>query len=326
MSFMTMALGLTVAISSLRVFGDERVVFWREAAPGSGMKLDMLAYFVAKNLVEVPRLILLTAFFVLALYPTVTPGTSLGDLLLTSCVAAFAVSGLAYLASIALKPLAAQLVVVIYVLVAVMFSGLATRLATLSENNLFWAASYLSYARVTLLYTKIIIETHRGPSLCLVLPNLVFVLARAPTSRYARWHGELVFLTTVKSMSVAWRMPPTYYKGSSYSTLASLIVLGYTPQDITIWVDTILLVLLGIFFRILAFYSLILFNRDKRGLQTLWQMCIYWVVNPLDRWSRRRKERRSLRLDAASANARYPEGFLAPNPSPDSTAHKRTLE
>jgi hypothetical protein len=134
MSFMTMALGLTVAISSLAVFGDERVVFWREAAPGSGMHLDMLAYFVAKNLVELPRLVLLTVFFVMSLYPTVTPAITWGALLSYSCCASFAVSGLAYLASIALKPLKAQLVVVIYVLVAVMFSGLATKLQSLSDN------------------------------------------------------------------------------------------------------------------------------------------------------------------------------------------------
>ena len=29
-----LALGLTISIASLRVFGNERVVFWREAAPG----------------------------------------------------------------------------------------------------------------------------------------------------------------------------------------------------------------------------------------------------------------------------------------------------
>jgi hypothetical protein len=50
---MNLALGLTISIASLRVFGNERVVFWRESASGSGMQLDKLAYFIAKNLVEV---------------------------------------------------------------------------------------------------------------------------------------------------------------------------------------------------------------------------------------------------------------------------------
>ena len=70
---MSLALGLTVSIASLRVFGNERVVFWRESAPGSGMKLSKLAYFTAKNVVELPRILVLSFFFVMSFYPIVTP-------------------------------------------------------------------------------------------------------------------------------------------------------------------------------------------------------------------------------------------------------------
>jgi hypothetical protein len=55
--------------------------------------------------------------------------------------------------------------------------------------------------------------------------------------------------------------------------------------------DVAMLVLLGIAFRVLAFVSLVAFNRDKRGLPTLAQMSLYWVVNPLDDWARARGER-----------------------------------
>jgi hypothetical protein len=48
---MAMGLGLTVSIASLRVFGNERVVFWREAA-----FIDVSAYFISKNIVELPRI------------------------------------------------------------------------------------------------------------------------------------------------------------------------------------------------------------------------------------------------------------------------------
>ena len=40
---------------------------------GAGMNLNKLAYFVAKNLVEAPRLLVLTFFFVMAFTPIVTP-------------------------------------------------------------------------------------------------------------------------------------------------------------------------------------------------------------------------------------------------------------
>jgi hypothetical protein len=109
---MAMALGLTISIASLRVFGDERVVFWRESAPGAGMKLDKLAYFVAKNAVEVPRLALLTFFFVMSFYPIVTPNIEWTYFLAYCFAASFACSGMAYFASISLDPLKAQLLVV----------------------------------------------------------------------------------------------------------------------------------------------------------------------------------------------------------------------
>ena len=53
---LNLGVGLTASLASLRVFGSDRAVFWREAAPGSGMELDRFAYFLAKNAVEVPRL------------------------------------------------------------------------------------------------------------------------------------------------------------------------------------------------------------------------------------------------------------------------------
>jgi len=143
-----------------------------------------------------------------------------------------------------------------------MFSGLATRLASLAENPLFWAASYLSFAR---------------------------------------WHGELVYLETVKAMSLAWRMPPPYYRSASYSALSGLIALGYSPQDVAIVLDVALLLLLGVFFRILAFWSLVALNRDKRGLPTLGQMAIFWVVNPIDSFARRRKAAKDRRRKTGPA-------------------------
>ena len=57
----SLGLGMMTGILSLRTFGNERVVFWREAAAGAAMGLSPLYYFIAKNIVEVPRLFLPTA-------------------------------------------------------------------------------------------------------------------------------------------------------------------------------------------------------------------------------------------------------------------------
>ena len=54
-----LAIGLTTIISSTRCFGSERIVFWRESASG----LDRLAYFVGKNIAEIPRLVFIPGFY-----------------------------------------------------------------------------------------------------------------------------------------------------------------------------------------------------------------------------------------------------------------------
>ena len=93
------------------------MVFLREAAPGAGMDLDKRAYFAAKNVVELPRLAVLT----LTLLSTYLPLTNLkrpwAAIYGIVYAAAFAVSGTAYAVSIMLEPKNAQLGVVIAVLV-----------------------------------------------------------------------------------------------------------------------------------------------------------------------------------------------------------------
>lgn len=211
----------------MRVFGNERVVFWREA----GMNLDMFAYFLAKNVVELPRLALLTFFFVMSFYPLVAPNMEWYYYFYYSFAASFACSGFSYFASIALSPLKAQLLVVIYVLVGVMFNGTTTRLSDLSHNLFFNAISYLSYAR---------------------------------------WLCELCYLRQIYNLSFAWRLPPNFYlKPSVNSALYGLIMLEYTPTDKSMMLDMIMLLLLGFAFRCFAFISMIVFNRDKKGLPPL---------------------------------------------------------
>ena len=79
---------------------------------------------------------------------------------------------------------------------------------------------------------------------------------------------------------------------SRYSALASLLGLRYTPLTLALWLDVGMLIGLGVVFRALAFWSLVLFNRDKRHLPTLAQLSLYWVVNPLDNWAQSKRERR----------------------------------
>ena len=114
---LTLALGLTISLASLRVYGSELVVFWREAAPGGGMALSRFAYFSAKALVELPRLALLTLCLLATFYALTSPVGSFRMYFTILYAGAFAVSGVSYIISIVLQQHSAQLAAVFITLV-----------------------------------------------------------------------------------------------------------------------------------------------------------------------------------------------------------------
>ena len=103
LSMMVLWLGiglqLVVAVSSLRVFSPERVVFWRECARGSGMALSPSAYFLGKDLVQLPRLALMVLAFLVPFYALAMPTPSLSYYFLVFYLLAYAVSGYTYVTS-----------------------------------------------------------------------------------------------------------------------------------------------------------------------------------------------------------------------------------
>ena len=150
---MQLTLGLTASLSSLRVFGATRHVFWREAAPGVGMSLHTGAYCTAKCLVEVPRLALLAGTMVAAFYPVALPRTPFLTYLAVNFCSVWAVSSVAYVASIAQDPKQAQLTVVVVVVFSSLFAGVQPRLSKLySLGHPFSDLSMVSYVALYSLY------------------------------------------------------------------------------------------------------------------------------------------------------------------------------
>lgn len=66
------------------------------------------------------------------------------------------------------------------------------------------------------------------------------------------------------------------------SELHWLLMFGLTPVSDIFSLDISMLLLLGVVFRLLAFSSLIVCNRNKRGLRTLGQIVGNWVCYPLE--------------------------------------------
>ena len=141
----SLGLGMTVGLASLRVFGNERIVFWRESAPGSGMGLSPLPYFVAKNVVEVPRIILLVFCEAGGIYPWIQTFCGFWEFVFISIFAAWHISGWAMLLSISFDDKSAQLILVILCLANMLYAGVQTKLSDMSQGE--YAFSWVSQNR-----------------------------------------------------------------------------------------------------------------------------------------------------------------------------------
>ena len=181
-------LSLGVGLASLRVFGAELLVFWREAAPGAGMGLSRLAYFMGKNIVEIPRIFLLTFVCSTIFYPIAKMMCSYSSFLLRSFFLSWHVAGIAQYLSVALDGKTAQLALVILLLVFLLEAGVQTPFYQMSP-----VAKGISWL---------------SPS---------------------RWFVDGITVANAKEMSVAYRLPPTWY-GSSSDSLFALLKKFWMPE------------------------------------------------------------------------------------------------
>jgi hypothetical protein len=143
MNFMLgLIVGLTTSLAELRVFGGEREVFWRESSPGSGMNLDTLAYFVAKTLVELGRIAILTTAMLVSFYPLANPRTGFNLYFNITYAGALMATGIPIFFSTSMEPKSAQLATVVFILIVNMMAGMNPTLPTIDAMGK--PAQYLS--------------------------------------------------------------------------------------------------------------------------------------------------------------------------------------
>ena len=241
MNFMLgLIVGLTTSLAELRVFGGEREVFWRESSPGSGMNLNTLSYFLAKTVVELARIAVLVTAILLTFYPLASPRTYFADYFKICYAGALMATGVPIIFSTSINPKSAQLATVIFVLIVNMLAGNQPTLGEMDKMG----KGVVYFSRMS----------------------------------YARWFDEALFVSEVALYSDAWKMPPTFLKGSD-SVVARLVKLNYTEemQGINIMV----MIYLAIIFRIVAYLGLIAFNRDKRSLPSFYDIIVEDIFTPL---------------------------------------------
>lgn len=140
----TIGLALPAAMAALRVFGRERVVFWRESSVGA----NTASYYLGKELGFLPSSVILPLIYAAVFYNFTVPRMNFGLLYAIYLATWFASTGLALLVSILVPPALATISTVVVVFGMSMFSGVRPTLPELAKMlPPFSLISYTSFFR-----------------------------------------------------------------------------------------------------------------------------------------------------------------------------------
>lgn len=157
-----LVVGLTSMLSALRVFGMNRVVFWRESASG----INRFSYFMAEMTAHIPYLILAPVLFLSIFYSLASPQAPMRTYYLAVFGAVVTASGMGYIVSILVEPRNAQMTAVVVCLICGMLAGSNPTLPKLQETAVGPALYSLSFARY-MLEILFLAESQRYPDIML---------------------------------------------------------------------------------------------------------------------------------------------------------------
>ncbi|KAJ3446436.1 abc transporter g family member [Anaeramoeba flamelloides] len=153
-SLTALAIALTSTMSTLKVFGNERVVFWRETSTG----MNSFAYFLGKNLSNLPNILLQPLVFLSIFYILVNPRTFLKDYYGVLILVQFAGSGIGMFVSTLLPQSVSQLAGAVICLILSLVAGFNPPLKKIEHMvimNIFNALSFLRYGQETIFILEI---------------------------------------------------------------------------------------------------------------------------------------------------------------------------
>ncbi|KAK3280069.1 hypothetical protein CYMTET_12076 [Cymbomonas tetramitiformis] len=141
-SLSTVTLGCLSVVGTLKILGEERVLFSRERASG----VNTLCYFISKNCVSMLDVFWRPLVFLVVYYNLIMPRTTFGWYLYVLSFVVWACSGMGIFLSVLLKPTDALLTAVIFPLVTGVFlGGVNPKLADMSDGT--WTLSGCSFSR-----------------------------------------------------------------------------------------------------------------------------------------------------------------------------------
>ncbi|KAL9643147.1 hypothetical protein ABK040_001636 [Willaertia magna] len=149
-TLLVLGMGLCGSMSSLSVFGDERVNFVREYESN----LSTLAYFLAKNITQLPIIFISPAILISIFYILSNPLGQVYNYYLVLLLVNFTSYGIGYLLSIIFPPSISKLAAVVIVVVNNLLAGSRPTIPQMNEMffpmpYIYWL-SYLRYAQEAL--------------------------------------------------------------------------------------------------------------------------------------------------------------------------------
>ena len=104
--FSSLCMGVCAAVASLRLFGQDRLVYWRESLVG----VNETSYFLSLILVELHRAFLYPLVFVSAYLPLAKPQAAFHTIYFVFCATYFAMAGLGLWLSVICRPVPALMI------------------------------------------------------------------------------------------------------------------------------------------------------------------------------------------------------------------------
>jgi hypothetical protein len=137
-----LSLGVLSCVSALKMFGSDRIVFWRESSAG----ISVIAYWMAVTLIHLPFTLIFSFLFVAPYYNLILPDVSFQSTWFVFIGVHFACSGGGMLLSVAFVPLTALLSgVMLPLIIGGFLNGVSPAIVDMSPTLRFFAD--LSYSR-----------------------------------------------------------------------------------------------------------------------------------------------------------------------------------
>ncbi|RDW58104.1 hypothetical protein BP6252_13515 [Coleophoma cylindrospora] len=129
-----LAIGLTAAPSGVKIFGEEKLVYWREAAAGH----NRFAYYMGKVISTIPRMVFANLHFTTIFFVLTTPRISWFAAFAANLLYFYCIYGLASCISMVCRRDDGPLLAVIASLIVGVLNGMSPTLARTSTWHVLW--------------------------------------------------------------------------------------------------------------------------------------------------------------------------------------------